>query len=284
LTPPGEGIWTEIVVTSSRLTSETNLPLWRYDSPVITSISPTEVPPQAGETVLTIVGYNFGWRPSNATSFVTVASRACATLDWSDTVISCLLPLGTRSAAVMAVAASGLATVREGAGNVTYLRYLPPMVQSVSPRLLPTVGDVVVTVKSEHTKRSHASSSMARNIGKESRAHTYHALVGYEQRHNLQRVVTATEAQCRHVTTSPHYETSMRKQMHCDSDSQEVRVHRRARGVGARCDGPLRRAARRARHLQVATRTICTSPQRHDIGVHRDSTSAGANRSPCCRR
>jgi hypothetical protein len=150
LTPPGEGIWTEIVVTSSRLTSETNLPLWRYDSPVITSISPTEVPPQAGETVLTIVGYNFGWRPSNATSFVTVASRACATLDWSDTVISCLLPLGTRSAAVMAVAASGLATVREGAGNVTYLRYLPPMVQSVSPRLLPTVGDVVVTVHGLH--------------------------------------------------------------------------------------------------------------------------------------
>ncbi len=129
--------------------SETYTPLWRYDAPAVFSVTPEEVPPQ-GNATLTIVGANFGWLGELGDGGVRVGGRWCPAVSWSDAVVLCVAPVGVAAAAVVSVRASGQVSLQPGAGDVVFLRYAPPVIDTVQPLVLPTVGGVVMTITGDN--------------------------------------------------------------------------------------------------------------------------------------
>ncbi len=90
-TPGGSGSDVPVILTTAG-GQAANTVFFTYEqpAPAIASLSPT-TGPEAGGTVLTLAGSDFGATAGS----VTVDGAACPVLTWSDGEITCTLPAGT---------------------------------------------------------------------------------------------------------------------------------------------------------------------------------------------
>jgi len=100
--------------------------------------------------VLTLEGTNFGTGASPASSFVTVGSRPCSTVQgsWSHSRILCSLPAGEGVDVAVSINAGGQVSFPDPAATVPLLfTYLPPSLQLLSPSSGPTRGNTSLTIR-----------------------------------------------------------------------------------------------------------------------------------------
>lgn len=97
--PAGQGYNIPVMVTASG--QSTPIVMFSYAAPIITSLSTTNGP-EAGGTLITLVGNNFGTIGS-----VTVDGNPCLITSYSNTEISCLTPAGIGTNRLVIVTVSG---------------------------------------------------------------------------------------------------------------------------------------------------------------------------------
>ena len=132
---PGEGQFLPIVLTVEGVAA-LNVPLFTFDQPVITSITPPSGDTQGG-TLITLSGYNFGL--SSAT--VQLGGAACVVQSYNNTNITCLTPAGIGRLLSVYVTTSLMSNAQP------YLwSYNAPRVFTVSPANYDSAGGVTLTV------------------------------------------------------------------------------------------------------------------------------------------
>jgi hypothetical protein len=107
--------------------------LFSYSPPVISLISPTQLP-TAGGVPITIAGQNFG-----SSGQVFVGTNLCNPTTWTDSKIICTAPVGTGSSPGLTVAVSGQ-TASSPCG------YEAPTISNVSPSPLPMAAGTTVVL------------------------------------------------------------------------------------------------------------------------------------------
>ena len=137
VSPPGVGTGVNLRITVNRFFATSPL-VWSYDAPVVSAISPLAADPN-GDTVTTIIGFNFG--PGRNGSSVAVGGRPCTVMQWNDTTVSCAAPAGVTSAAAVVVTVEG-----QRNADVAVVQYKAPVVGSFTPSLAPTQGGVAVVI------------------------------------------------------------------------------------------------------------------------------------------
>jgi len=137
--PEGTGLDKEVEVTSAG--QHSNIALFDYAAPVITSVDPSHGPTQ-GSVPITINGNNFGPIGADAVRSVTVGTSDCPLLPSSSnhSVITCTLPEGQGLGRTVDVDVDGQPS------NTATLDYDAPLVGSVTPASVPAAGNVPITV------------------------------------------------------------------------------------------------------------------------------------------
>ena len=110
--------------------------LYRYMAPTISSISPPNGP-TAGGVAIVLTGQSFGY---TATTSVTVNGIDCPVTASNHTSITCTLPPGNGAVSLVKVTSCAIP------GAIATFAYDGPVVTSVSPTLLATVGGTVLTI------------------------------------------------------------------------------------------------------------------------------------------
>jgi hypothetical protein len=148
MTPPGDGYRTEVVVTSQTVDSESFPTLWRYFSPSISSLSPTVASPLAVDEVLRVRGDNFGFDAEHGS--VSVGGRLCGVLTWSNTYVTCRMPIGVVAASPVVVSYRGLSSPVVAGDTAILLQYVAPQVHVVTPRVVGTTGGMLLNITGRH--------------------------------------------------------------------------------------------------------------------------------------
>jgi IPT/TIG domain/Tyrosine-protein kinase ephrin type A/B receptor-like len=133
LLPEGSGISVAVIVTTDGQTSASKP--FSYDSPNITSISPS-VGDTDGGTTITLQGTSFGSAGS-----IQIGGRTCTVVNsvYSHSLIHCELPSGQGVQQEVQVTATGGA-LGLGSSNGVSFSYNPPSVSSITPSNGPTAG------------------------------------------------------------------------------------------------------------------------------------------------
>ncbi|HYD49457.1 MAG TPA: IPT/TIG domain-containing protein [Terriglobales bacterium] len=132
--PPGVGANLAVAVQIGPHLASPQLTV-SHQAPLLESVAPASAPTAGGAT-LTIFGSNFG--PSGLSS-VQVGNVNCPITSASDSRISCTLPAGTGTAAVV-VTAGGQAS------NSGVFRYDAPLITAISPTTGPAAGGALLTI------------------------------------------------------------------------------------------------------------------------------------------
>jgi hypothetical protein len=145
VSPPGDGARFDVVVSTGGLSSTPYRPLWRYFSPVVLSTDLSELPTHPDGVILSVTGRNFGWR-GLMHGTVTIGSRPCVVIAWSDTLVRCRPPIGVASRAAVEVVATGIPSTDANNPPSVFLRYRAPAVYSASPSTWNTTGGGLLTI------------------------------------------------------------------------------------------------------------------------------------------
>jgi hypothetical protein len=145
VSPRGDGARFDVVVFTGGLSSPPYRPLWRYASPVVLSTDRRELPTHPDGIVLSVTGRNFGWRGLTHGS-VTIGSRPCVVVTWSDTEVTCRPPIGTSSSAAVEVVATGIPSTDVTTPPSVFIRYSAPVVLHASSTTWSTTGGVPLTI------------------------------------------------------------------------------------------------------------------------------------------
>lgn len=139
-----EGHGAEIGITFVYGAIDSNTIFWKYGNPRISGVEPGILP--SGRCIVSLVGKDFG-KQAYASSFVSVTDSSnsgmesnCSVLEWTHFRIVCEKSATDGMAVLFTVTSFGLK------GNTFSVPLEQPIIESVTPLLLPTAGGAVVHI------------------------------------------------------------------------------------------------------------------------------------------
>lgn len=126
-----------------------------YQAPVIQQVGPAALPTQ-GATTITLIGQNFGTTGAS----VSIGGESCPLIESGQDheMIRCSAPPGQGLDVPILLSVAGQAA------NSANIDYLPPAISGLSPALLPTAGNEVLTITGSNFGTSGGSVSVAGNL------------------------------------------------------------------------------------------------------------------------
>ncbi len=106
------------------------------------------VSPLAVDEVLRVRGDNFGFDAEHGS--VSVGGRSCDVLTWSNTYVTCRMPIGVVAVSPVVVSYKRLSSLVASGDSGTLVKYAAPEVHAVTPTVVGTTGGMLLNVTGRH--------------------------------------------------------------------------------------------------------------------------------------